>query len=172
MQATSLSPARILFLFNRAMIYNSFLQSRSESCAWQWSGKVIVLVVILIQEIHLLHTEERQTTREERSKIGYTTRESRTVILILEIPSLIECQWSTILHFINFAVDIHLPALLEVFEEWIELTSHATLNVGIKPKYLSTISKKVSGKSPLEWISEYVMEDIRYYLANTNLTIN
>ena len=25
------------------------------------------------------------------------------------------------------------------------------------PKYLSTISKKVSGKSPLEWISEYVM---------------
>ena len=76
-QATSLSPARILFLFNRAMIYNSFLQSRSESCAWQWSGKVIVLVVILIQEIHLLHTEEWQTLWEERSKIGYTTRKSK-----------------------------------------------------------------------------------------------
>lgn len=41
----------------------------------------------------------------------------------------------------------------------------------ITPKYLSTICKKVSGKSPLEWISEYVMEDIRYYLANTELTI-
>ena len=72
-QATSLSPARILFLFNRAMIYNSFLQSRSESCAWQWSGKVIVLVVILIQEIHLLHAEEWQTLWEEAGKIGYTS---------------------------------------------------------------------------------------------------
>ena len=72
-QATSLSPAHILFLFNRAMIYNSFLQSRSESCAWQWGGKVIVLVVILIQEIHLLHTEEWQTLWEETGKIGYTS---------------------------------------------------------------------------------------------------
>ena len=125
-----------------------------------------------MQEIHLLHTEEWQTLWEEAGKIGYTTRKSRTACLIIEIPTLVECQWSTILHFINLAVDIHLLALFEVFEEWIELSSHATLDVGIKPKYLSTISKKVSGKSPLEWISEYVMEDIRYYLANTDLTIN
>ena len=54
-------------------IHPTILQPRSESCAWQWGGKVIVLVVILIQEIHLLHTEEWQTTREERSKIGYTS---------------------------------------------------------------------------------------------------
>jgi len=39
------------------------------------------------------------------------------------------------------------------------------------PKYLSTVCKKVSDKSPLEWISEYVMEDVRFYLANTELTI-
>ena len=75
-------------------------------------------------------------------------------------------------YIIYLAIDVHLVTLSEVFEEWIELSSHATLDVGIKPKYLSTISKKVSGKSPLEWISEYVMEDIRYYLANTDLTIN
>ena len=159
-------------LFKVGSVFLFILQPRSESCAWQWSGKVIVLVVILIQEIHLLHAEEWQALWEEAGKIGYTSRKSRTACLIIEIPTLVECQWSTILHFINLAVDIHLLALLEVFEEWIELTSHATLNVGIKPKYLSTISKKVSGKSPLEWISEYVMEDIRYYLANTDLTIN
>ena len=149
-QATSLSPARSLFLFNRAMIYNSFLQSRSESCAWQWSGKVIVLVVILIQEIHLLHTEEWQTTREERSKIGYTSRESRTVILILEIPSLIECQWSTILHFINLAVDVHLVALSETLEERVELTSHAALDISIKPDAQSCILLRLMQSSSLE----------------------
>lgn len=72
-QATSLSPARILFYLIALLYYNRFLQSRSESCAWQWGGEVIVLVVILIQEIHLLHAEEWQTLREETGKIGYTS---------------------------------------------------------------------------------------------------
>ena len=54
--------------------YTSFiLQPRSESYAWQWGGEVIVLVVILIQEIHLLHAEEWQTLWEETDKIGYTS---------------------------------------------------------------------------------------------------
>ena len=55
------------------LFYNYCLQSCSESCAWQWGGEVIVLVIILIQEIHLLHAEEWQTLREETDKIGYTS---------------------------------------------------------------------------------------------------
>ena len=55
------------------LFYNYCLQSCSESCAWQWGGEVIVLVVILIQEIHLLHAEEWQTLWEEAGKIGYTS---------------------------------------------------------------------------------------------------
>ena len=41
----------------------------------------------------------------------------------------------------------------------------------ITPKYLSTICRKVSGKSPSTWISEYVVEDIVYYLKNTDLSV-
>lgn len=41
----------------------------------------------------------------------------------------------------------------------------------ITPKYLSTICRKVSGKSPSAWISEYVVEDIVYYLKNTDLSV-
>lgn len=41
----------------------------------------------------------------------------------------------------------------------------------ISPKYLSVICKRQSGKSANEWISEQVMEDIRYYLKQTDLTI-
>ncbi len=40
----------------------------------------------------------------------------------------------------------------------------------ITPKYLNAICQKESGKSPLEWITEYVVQDITYYLRNTELT--
>ena len=40
----------------------------------------------------------------------------------------------------------------------------------ISPKYLSTVCRTVSGKSPTEWISEYVIEDITHYLKNTELS--
>ena len=37
----------------------------------------------------------------------------------------------------------------------------------ITPKYLTTVCKKASGKSPSAWITEYVIEDVIYYLKNT-----
>lgn len=41
----------------------------------------------------------------------------------------------------------------------------------ITPKYLSVICKKQSGRTANEWITEHVIEDIRYYLLQTDLTI-
>ncbi len=41
----------------------------------------------------------------------------------------------------------------------------------ITPKYLTAICKKQSGKSANEWIREQVLEDIRYYLKQTDLSI-
>ena len=41
----------------------------------------------------------------------------------------------------------------------------------ISPKYLSAICKKHSGKTANEWITEHVMEDIRYYLKQTDFSI-
>ena len=41
----------------------------------------------------------------------------------------------------------------------------------ISPKYLSFICKKHSGKTANEWITELVMEDIRYYLRQTDYSI-
>lgn len=40
----------------------------------------------------------------------------------------------------------------------------------ISPKYLTTICRKMSGKSAMAWISDYVTEDIIYYLKNTDLS--
>ena len=41
----------------------------------------------------------------------------------------------------------------------------------ISAKYLSTICKRHSGKTANEWITEHVMEDIRYYLKQTDFSI-
>lgn len=40
----------------------------------------------------------------------------------------------------------------------------------ISPKYLSTICRDISGKSPIKWINDYVVEDIVVYLISTDLT--
>ena len=41
----------------------------------------------------------------------------------------------------------------------------------ISPKYLSVICKKYSGKTANEWITEHVLDDIRYYLRQTDLSM-
>lgn len=41
----------------------------------------------------------------------------------------------------------------------------------ISPKYLTVICKKNSGRTANEWITEHVLEDIRYYLKQTDLSI-
>ena len=41
----------------------------------------------------------------------------------------------------------------------------------ISPKYLTVVCKKNSGKTANEWITEHVLEDIRYYLQQTDLSI-
>lgn len=41
----------------------------------------------------------------------------------------------------------------------------------ISPKHLTAICKKYSGKTANDWIREQVLEDIKYYLKNTDLSI-
>lgn len=43
--------------------------------------------------------------------------------------------------------------------------------LSVTPKYLSTVCRRESGKSPHEWIREYTLADIAYYLKSTTLTI-
>lgn len=49
--------------------------------------------------------------------------------------------------------------------------SYYASRLNITPKYLSTICKRVSGKSPTRWITESVMDDCYQLLRNTDLTV-
>lgn len=41
----------------------------------------------------------------------------------------------------------------------------------VTSKYLCTVVKRVSGKTPFQWINEYVMRDICHYLFTSNLSV-
>lgn len=41
----------------------------------------------------------------------------------------------------------------------------------ITPKYLTLVCKQKSGKTALEWITEYTLSDIKYYLKSTSLSM-
>ena len=41
----------------------------------------------------------------------------------------------------------------------------------VSPRYLTMVCRDVSKKTAYGWISEYVQNDVRYYLLNSNLTI-
>lgn len=48
---------------------------------------------------------------------------------------------------------------------------HYASELCISPKHLTAICKKYSGKTANDWIREQVLEDIKYYLKNTDLSI-
>lgn len=68
-----------------------------------------------------------------------------------------------------------------IFSHFLELLSKETQKrkqvsfyaekLFITPKYLSTVCRKVSGKSPIRWITENVMEDCYAMLRNTTLSV-
>lgn len=68
-----------------------------------------------------------------------------------------------------------------IFQRFIDLlnlskTKHRTVEsyadeLCISSKYLSAICKKNSGKTANQWITEHVLEDIRYYLQSSDLSI-
>lgn len=68
-------------------------------------------------------------------------------------------------HFQRFLDLLHSVDVKHRTVEW-----YAT-ELCITPKYLSAICKKQSGKTANEWITEHVLEDIRYYLKQTDLSI-
>ena len=68
-----------------------------------------------------------------------------------------------------------------LFQRFLDLLSHEQQKrrqvsyyaekLNITPKYLSTVCSKVSGKSPVRWITDCVMEDCYQLLSTTDLTV-
>lgn len=72
---------------------------------------------------------------------------------------------TTSTHFQRFLDLLHSTDVKHRTVEW-----YAT-ELCISPKHLSVLCKKHSGKTANEWITEHVLEDIRYYLKQTDYSI-
>lgn len=82
-----------------------------------------------------------------------------------KLSTLSDKQSTTQSHFQRFLDLLHST---EVKHRTVEAYAN---DLYISPKYLTTICKKNSGKTANEWITEHVLEDIRYYLKQTDLSI-
>ena len=83
-------------------------------------------------------------------------------------------QATNIKHQTSRSSDIHFQHFLDLLHS--TEVKHRTVEayaseLCISPKYLTAICKKNSGKTTNEWITEHVLEDIRYYLKQTDLSI-
>ena len=69
----------------------------------------------------------------------------------------------------------------EIFDRFLEMlqqskvkhlpVEHFAQQLCITPKYLSIVCKRHSGKTAIEWITEYTLSDIIYYLRSTSKSI-
>ena len=69
----------------------------------------------------------------------------------------------------------------ELFERFLEMLQQSEVKhrpveyfaqqLCITPKYLSIVCKRHSSKTAIEWITEYTLSDITYYLRSTNKSI-
>ena len=82
-----------------------------------------------------------------------------------QLPTLNSQLSTSIAHFQHFLDLLHSN---EVKHRTVE--AYAS-DLCISPKYLTAVCKKNSGKTANEWIREQVLEDIRYYLKQTDLSM-
>ncbi len=61
--------------------------------------------------------------------------------------------------------------LLETTRPRHRFIEHYASELCVTAKHLSEVCKKVSGRTALQWITEFIENDIRYYLLHTDLSI-
>ena len=115
-----------------------------------------------------------------RDRVSKGGKINSTIMYSLFSAMLLELCETMMIESENFAANEHKLRSSELFYNFIELLSQETSKkhsvsfyaekLCITPKYLSTICKQISDKSPLQWIIEYEIEEIKSYLKNTNLS--
>lgn len=99
----------------------------------------------------------------------------------LRILLLIICEELLSVEYIDQKNDASTDRDKKLFKRFLDLLTHEQMKrqqvgyyaekLNITPKYLSTICRKVSGKSPIQWITDSVMEDCYQLLRTTDLTV-
>lgn len=103
------------------------------------------------------------------------------LLAFLRVLLLIICEELLQAERIHILNDVSTDRDKKLFQQFLSILSHEQQKrkqvnyyaekLCITPKYLSTVCRKVSGKSPIRWITDGVMEDCYELLRSTNLTV-
>ena len=103
------------------------------------------------------------------------------LLAFLRVLLLIICEELLQAERIKVTDDVSTDRDKQIFQQFLHFLSqekqkHQQVNyyaekLCITPKYLSTVCRKVSGKSPIQWITDSVMEDSYQLLRTTDMTV-
>ena len=103
------------------------------------------------------------------------------LLAFLRVLLLIICEELLQAERIHILNDVSTDRDKKLFQQFLSILSHEQQKrkqvnyyaekLCITPKYLSTVCRKVSGKSPIRWITDSVMEDSYQLLRTTELTV-
>ena len=103
------------------------------------------------------------------------------VLAFLRVLLLIICEELLQTESIMVANDVSIDRDKKIFQQFLyflsqeqqkrHLVNYYAEKLCITPKYLSTVCRKVSGKSPIHWITDSVMEDSYQLLRTTDMTV-
>lgn len=162
------------------LITDKALQSllQSEFVSWSQALYVWRIKMIDMNPMRVQRAQQYCSLLQERLQIPSSLNKS-VVYSLLRAAMLELCEMMELQGY-EQQKDDNMLRSEEIFYKFIDLLAVAKQKrqtvayyanqLCISAKYLSTICKLVSGKSPILWISEYIMEDIRSLLKNTNLS--
>lgn len=151
-------------VWNRAMYVNKISVIKMTESEMKFYDKFTELVRLCLDNSSMEHTSWNPYRRE----IVETLLKSALLALcnaFVDLPQESNVRSSTSVIFEKFLEILqqsevkHLP--VEYFAQQLCIT----------PKYLSIICKRHSSKTAIEWITEYTLSDITYYLRSTNKSI-
>ena len=162
-------------VWNRAMYVSKVLVLKMNEVDMKFYAKFTELVRLCLDTSF----SERTSWKPYRREIVETLLKSALLAvsnMLLEDMSADDLNSSTIELFDKFLENLqqedikHRP--VENYEPGGTVTYVVSLtNSGITPKYLSIICKRHSGKTAIDWITEYTLADITYYLRSTSMSI-
>ncbi|MCH4148570.1 MAG: helix-turn-helix domain-containing protein [Prevotella sp.] len=143
-----------------------------------------LMVYIRKRNVVKLPSEDKEQFRLYYSLIKYKMdhpRENQSLIMQSIVRAMLLDMCRLVESSVNAQDEHEVSRGRVLFNRFLNMLSHNhvkrqpvgsyALDLCITPKYLSMICHKYSGKSASEWIVEYTMEDIRYNLFHTELSI-
>lgn len=152
-------------VWNRAMYVDKVSVIRMTSEEMLFYAKFTELVRLCLDEEHMEHSSWNPYRREIVETLLKTALLALCNAFTTEVADIAKNNSSTYDIFDRFLV------MLQQNEVKHKPVDFFAQQLCITPKYLSIVCKRHSNKTAIEWITEYTLADITYYLRSTNKSI-